>query len=215
MKLATTIIDPATDDIIDKGRKIASFLLETGEIDIEFERGRYRVAGTDREVGIFEVAAATVTRNDLPKDLQGTLAGVSDQTLPIASFPYGAQVCDVEVDPEMGEVQIVRYAAVDDVGRAINPLILYGQTHGGIAQGLARRCLSTAITSLRMGSCWRQVSWITRCRAPTRCRSWPQRSAKCPRRRIGSAAAPAAREARHRRSLQSSTRSSTHSPSWG
>ncbi len=102
MKLATTIIGKATDDIIDKGRKIAGSLLETGEIDIEFERGRYRVAGTDREVGIFEVAAAAVTRTDLPEDLQGPLAGISDQTLPVASFPYGTQVCEVEVDPDTG-----------------------------------------------------------------------------------------------------------------
>jgi aerobic carbon-monoxide dehydrogenase large subunit len=142
MKLATTIIGKATDDIIDKGRKIASFLLETGEIDIEFERGRYRVAGTDREVDIFEVAAAAVARKDLPG--QGLLAGISDQTLPVASFPYGAQVCEVEVDPETGEVQIVSYAAVDDVGRAINPLILHGQTHGGIAQGVGQALLENS-----------------------------------------------------------------------
>ena len=141
MKLATTIIGNATDDIIEKGRKIASFLLETGEIDIEFEGGRYRVAGTDREVGIFEVAAAAVTREDLSEDLRGPLAGISDQTLPVASFPYGTQVCEVEVDPETGEVEIVRYAAVDDVGRAINPLILHGQTHGGIAQGAGQALL--------------------------------------------------------------------------
>jgi carbon-monoxide dehydrogenase large subunit len=144
MKLATTIIGKATDDIIDKGRKIASFLLETGEIDIEFERGRYRVAGTDREVGIFEVAAAGIARKDLPEDLQGPLAGISDQTLPVASFPYGTQVCEVEVDPDTGEVEIMRYAAVDDVGRAINPLILHGQTHGGIAQGVGQAMLENS-----------------------------------------------------------------------
>jgi carbon-monoxide dehydrogenase large subunit len=144
MKLAATIIGKATDDIIEKGRKIASFLFETGEIDIEFERGRYRVAGTDREVGIFEVAAAAVTRKDLPEDVQGPLAGISDQTLPIASFPYGTQVCEVEVDPETGEVEIIRYAAVDDVGRAINPLILHGQTHGGIAQGVGQALLENS-----------------------------------------------------------------------
>jgi hypothetical protein len=131
----------ATDDIIDKGRRIASFLLETGEIDIEFEGGRYRVAGTDRDVGIFDVAAAAATRKDLPEDLQGSLAGISDQTLPVPSFPYGTQVCEVEVDPETGEVEIVHYAAVDDVGRAINPLILHGQTHGGIAQGVGQALL--------------------------------------------------------------------------
>jgi len=141
MKLAATIIGEATDDIIDKGRRIASLLFETGEIDIEFDRGRYRVAGTDREVGLFEVAAAAAMRKDLPADLQGPLAGISDQTLPVASFPYGAQICEVEVDPDTGEVAIVRYAAVDDVGRAVNPLILHGQTHGGIAQGVGQALL--------------------------------------------------------------------------
>ena len=73
--------------------------------------------------------------------MQGPLAAVSDQTLPVASFPYGTQICEVEVDPDTGEVEIVGYAAVDDVGRAINPLILHGQTHGGIAQGVGQALL--------------------------------------------------------------------------
>ncbi|HEY8290339.1 MAG TPA: xanthine dehydrogenase family protein molybdopterin-binding subunit [Acetobacteraceae bacterium] len=141
MKLATTIIGAATDEIIDKGRRIASLLLETSEQDIEFDGGRYRVTGTDREIGIFDVAKAAQTRKDLPPDLQGVLGAISDQTLPVASFPYGAQVCEVEVDPETGCVEIVGYAAVDDVGRAINPLILHGQTHGGIAQGVGQALL--------------------------------------------------------------------------
>ena len=127
--------------IIDKGRKIASYLLEAGEVDIEFEGGRFRVAGTDREIGLFEVAAAATARPDLPEELQGPLAGISDQTLPVASFPYGTQVCEVEVDAETGAVEIVGYAAVDDVGRAINPMILHGQTHGGIAQGVGQALL--------------------------------------------------------------------------
>ena len=151
MKLAATIIGKATDDIIDKGRKIASFLPETGEIDIEFERGRYRVADTDREVGIFDVATAALTRKDLPEDLQAPLAGISDQTLRVASFPYGTQVCEVEVDPETGEVEILGYAAVDDVGRAINPLILHGQTHGGIAQGVGQALLESSYYEPRSG----------------------------------------------------------------
>ncbi len=141
MKLAATIIGDATDAIVAKGRRIASFLLETGEVDLEFEDGRFRVAGTDREVGLFEVAAAAATRADLPEELQGPLAGISDQTLPVASFPYGTQVCEVEVDAETGAVEIVGYAAVDDVGRAINPMILHGQTHGGIAQGVGQALL--------------------------------------------------------------------------
>jgi carbon-monoxide dehydrogenase large subunit len=141
MKLAATIIGAATDEIISKGRTIAGLLLQANQSDVEFDRGRFRVAGTDREIGIFEIARAAVTRADLPEELHGALAGISDQTIPVASFPYGAQVCEVEIDPETGAVEIVAYAAVDDVGRAINPLILHGQTHGGIAQGVGQALL--------------------------------------------------------------------------
>jgi len=144
MKLATTIIGQATDDIIDKGRRIAGFLLETGEADIEFDRGTYRVAGTDRAIGLFDVAEAAATRRDLPSELQGVLGAVSDQTLPVASFPYGSQVVEVEVDAETGAVTIAGYVAVDDVGRAINPMILHGQTHGGIAQGVGQALLENS-----------------------------------------------------------------------
>jgi aerobic carbon-monoxide dehydrogenase large subunit len=138
MRVAATIIGNATDEIIDKGRRIASVLFEAGEADIEFAHGRYRIAGTDREIPIFEVAAAALSRADLPDDLKGPLAGVCDENLPVASFPYGTQVCEVEVDPETGAVAILRHTAVDDVGRAVNPLILHGQTHGGIAQGVGQ-----------------------------------------------------------------------------
>ena len=141
MKLAATIIGQATDDIIDTGRKIASFLFEAGEADISFEDGRFRIAGTDRELGIFEVAAAAATSSDLPQALQGPLAAASDQTLPVASFPYGTQICEVEIDAQTGAVEIVGYSAVDDVGRAVNPMILHGQTHGGIAQGVGQALL--------------------------------------------------------------------------
>src|SRR6516162_8493443 len=141
MKLAATIVGQATDDIIAKGRKIAGHLLEAGEADIEFAEGRYRIAGTDRELGLFEVANAAAKRSGLPAELQGPLAAVSDQTLPVASFPYGTQICEVEVDPETGAVEIVGYTAVDDVGRAVNPMIVHGQTHGGIAQGVGQALL--------------------------------------------------------------------------
>ena len=144
MKLATTIIGAATDEIIEKGRRIAGALLEASVADIEFAAGQFRVAGTDRSLSIFEAARAAATLGDLPADLQGPLAGISDQTLPVASFPYGAQVCEVEVDPDTGTVEIVAYAAVDDVGRAVNPMILHGQTHGGIAQGVGQALLEQA-----------------------------------------------------------------------
>jgi aerobic carbon-monoxide dehydrogenase large subunit len=141
MKLAVPVIGEATDEIIEKGRRIAGHLFEASLADIEFAAGRFRVAGTDREIGIFEIAAAAARRIDLPAELQGPLAAVSDQTLPVASFPYGTQICEVEVDPETGAVEIVAHAAVDDVGRAVNPMILHGQTHGGIAQGVGQALL--------------------------------------------------------------------------
>ena len=151
MKLATTIIGQATDEIIAKGRKIASFLFEAGEPDIEFARGRFRVAGTDREIGLFEVAAAAGTRTDLPSELQGPLAGISDQILPVASFPYGTQICEVEVDAETGAVEIVGHTAVDDIGRAVNPMIVHGQTHGGLAQGVGQALLEHSHYDLETG----------------------------------------------------------------
>jgi aerobic carbon-monoxide dehydrogenase large subunit len=144
MKLASTIVHRATAAIIDKGRKIAGHLLETGEADIEFAAGRFRIAGTDREIGLFEVAAAAAERADLPEGLRGALAAISDETLPVASFPYGTQICEVEVDAETGHVDIVGHVAVDDVGRAVNPMILHGQTHGGIAQGVGQALLEDA-----------------------------------------------------------------------
>ena len=141
MKMATLVVGKATDDIIDRGRKIAAHLFEASEPDIEFSRGVFRIAGTNRELGIFDIARAAATRKDLPDELQGTLAAVSDQVVHVASFPYGAQVCEVEVDPETGVVEILSYAAVDDVGRPVNPLIVDGQTHGGIAQGAGQALL--------------------------------------------------------------------------
>jgi aerobic carbon-monoxide dehydrogenase large subunit len=144
MKLAATIIGKATREIIDKGRQIAGLLLEAGEADLEFAEGGYRIVGTDREISLFAVAAGAAGRADLPEELRGPLRGISDETLPVASFPYGAQICEVEVDAETGVVEIVGYVAIDDVGRAINPLILHGQTHGGIAQGVGQALLEDA-----------------------------------------------------------------------
>jgi carbon-monoxide dehydrogenase large subunit len=140
MKLAATIVGEATDAIIEKGRRIAGVLFETSEADIEFADGRFLVAGTDREIDLFALAAAAAGAG-LPQALRGPLAGISDRTLALASFPYGTQICEVEVDPETGSVEIVGYTAVDDVGRAVNPLILHGQTHGGIAQGAGQALL--------------------------------------------------------------------------
>jgi carbon-monoxide dehydrogenase large subunit len=138
LRLASIVMLNASRDIIAKGAQIASHILEAAAADLEFADGRFRVKGTDRGLGIFEVAVAALRRNDLPDGLFGPLAAESDETVNVASFPYGCHVCEVEVDPETGVVEIVKYSAVDDVGRAVNPMIVHGQIHGGITHGVGQ-----------------------------------------------------------------------------
>jgi aerobic carbon-monoxide dehydrogenase large subunit len=150
MRLAGIVIGKASDAVIAKGKRIAAHVLETAEHDIDFAAGRFTVKGTDRSLGLFEVARATQTRHDLPDDLRGALTAECDETVQVGGFPYGSHVCEVEVDLETGTIDIVGYAAVDDVGRAINPRILHGQTHGAITQGigqaLSERCVYDSST---------------------------------------------------------------------
>jgi carbon-monoxide dehydrogenase large subunit len=138
LRLASIVMLNASRDIIAKGLQIASHAMEAAATDIEFIDGRFAVKGTDRSLGIFEIAAEALRRNDLPDDLRGPLRGESDETVNLASFPYGCHVCEVEVDPDTGVVELVRYSAVDDVGRAVNPMIVHGQIHGGITHGVGQ-----------------------------------------------------------------------------
>jgi carbon-monoxide dehydrogenase large subunit len=135
MRLGGVVMAKASDRLVERGARLAAWLLESAVEDVEFTERRFRVRGTDRAVDLFAVAAAA-QRDDAPADLRGPLEGECDETVSTPSFPYGSAVCEVEVDPESGAVEIVRYTSVDDVGRAINPLIVHGQTHGGIAQGV-------------------------------------------------------------------------------
>jgi carbon-monoxide dehydrogenase large subunit len=144
MRLGSIVIKKSTDGIIEKGLRIAEHLLETAVADIEFKNGRFAVKGTNHAVGLFEVARAAAGRSDLPEDLRGPLYAACDETVLVASFPYGAHVCEVEVDPETGKVTLINYVAIDDVGRAVNPLIIHGQVHGGIAQGVGQALLEHA-----------------------------------------------------------------------
>jgi carbon-monoxide dehydrogenase large subunit len=141
LRLGSIVMLNASNEIIAKGLRIASHVLEAGVEDLEFTAGRFAVKGTDRSIGMFEVAAAALERNDLPDDLRGELGAVGDETVLLAAFPYGCHVCEVEVDPETGAVRIVRYAAVDDVGRAVNPMIVHGQVQGGITHGIGQALL--------------------------------------------------------------------------
>jgi aerobic carbon-monoxide dehydrogenase large subunit len=141
MRIASLAIGEASDRIIEKGRAIAAHLLEAGEADIAFAEGAFTIKGTDRSIGIFAVAQAAATRPDLPEALRGTLDGIGDHTVSVGAFPSGTHICEVEVDPETGAVHIVAWTGVDDVGLAVNPLILHGQTHGAAAQGIGQALL--------------------------------------------------------------------------
>ncbi len=135
MRMAGFVMGRATDAVIARGKRITAHMLEVAATDIEFGAGRFTIKGTDRSQTIFEVAEAALNHADLPAELRGPLAAEHEQLFKDGGYPYGGQVCEVEIDPDTGVVQIVRHAAVDDVGRAVNPLILHGQTHGAIVQG--------------------------------------------------------------------------------
>ncbi|HEV8585643.1 MAG TPA: xanthine dehydrogenase family protein molybdopterin-binding subunit [Methylomirabilota bacterium] len=137
MRQAGVVMAKASDAIVERGKKIAAWLLEAADADIELVRRRFAVRGTDRSVDLFEVAAAAL-RADAPAEVRGPLAGVGDETISTPSYPYGCAVCEVEIDPETGVVEVARWTCVDDCGRAVNPMILHGQTHGGIAAGVGQ-----------------------------------------------------------------------------
>jgi carbon-monoxide dehydrogenase large subunit len=132
MRHAATVFTIAAKSLVEKGKRLAAFLTEAEAADIEFVDGRFK---GERSFTWFELARASATAL-LPENLRGGLAVVEDNEMHDPVFPNGCAVCELEVDPETGEVRITRYAQVDDVGRCINPLIVHGQTHGGIAQGV-------------------------------------------------------------------------------
>ena len=123
----------ATDIIVEKGKRIAAWMLESSEQDIEFDKGTFVVIGTDRSVSLKTVARKSYSPEGLPSEFgiglegQGTFAGPQ-------TYPYGCMICEVEVDPATGVVKIDKFVHVDDVGVAINPMMVAGQTHGSIAQ---------------------------------------------------------------------------------
>jgi len=138
MRMGAIVITQAVDAILAKGKRIAAIALEAAEADIEYAGTQFRVAGTDRSIGLFEIARLAEAGEGLPGELCGPLRDEAQIEFRKAVIGNGAQVVEVEVDPETGVVTFPRYTAVDDVGRAINPQLIDGQTHGGIAQGIGQ-----------------------------------------------------------------------------
>ena len=145
-QLAGSAIVVAADRLIDKGRKIAAHMMEAAVPDIAFDNGRFAIAGTDRSVGIAEVAKESFHSAQLPNDVEtGFTERANFGPADPATFPSGAHLCEVEIDEETGEVELTRYAAVDDVGRVLNPLLCEGQIHGGIVQGVGQALMEDLV----------------------------------------------------------------------
>lgn len=128
----------AADKSIAKGRELAAHLLETSAADIAYGDGTFSVVGTDRSIGLFEVAAAARDPARLPEGMEPGLDADHDHTAEASTFPNGCHTCEVEIDPDTGEIEIVAFRVVDDFGVALNPTLLEGQVHGGIGQGLGQ-----------------------------------------------------------------------------
>ncbi|MBI5912756.1 MAG: xanthine dehydrogenase family protein molybdopterin-binding subunit [Betaproteobacteria bacterium] len=130
----------AADEVIAQGKNAAAGLLEAAAADVEYGDGEYRIAGTDRAVSLFEVARAT-------QGLQAT----HTRTPEAFTYPNGCHICELEVDADTGVVRIARYSIVDDFGRAINPLLLEGQVHGGTVQGIGQALLELGLYDAESG----------------------------------------------------------------
>jgi carbon-monoxide dehydrogenase large subunit len=128
----------ASEKVIDKGKQIAGVALEASAADIEFRLGRFTIVGTDRGIGIMELAERLRGGMKLPEGVPDTLDVSHVHELAPSAFPNGAHVAEVEIDPDTGWVEVVKYTMVNDFGTVINPLLVEGQSHGGVVQGIGQ-----------------------------------------------------------------------------
>jgi aerobic carbon-monoxide dehydrogenase large subunit len=141
-----TAILEASEQVIERGKQVASIVLEAAPADIEFARGRFAIAGTDRSVGLLELAA--MLRGDslaLPADVPRSLDVTHVAGEIASSWPNGCHVAELEVDPDTGTVEIVGYTAINDFGVQVNPMLVEGQVHGGVAQGIGQALMEATV----------------------------------------------------------------------
>lgn len=136
--LAGSALVLAADKVIEKGRRIAAHMLEAASDDIEFSAGEFVVAGTDRRVSLSEVSRTAHTVRALPADMDSGLQGFATFTPPGPTFPNACHICECLLDPQTGFMEFTNYWAAEDVGTVMNPMLLKGQLHGGIVQGLGQ-----------------------------------------------------------------------------
>ncbi|MGC1667341.1 MAG: xanthine dehydrogenase family protein molybdopterin-binding subunit [Pseudolabrys sp.] len=145
MFVSTALSESATI-VIDRGKQVASHVLEASVRDIEFKAGRFTIAGTDRSIGLLDVAARLRAGLKLPDGVPSSLDVDHVVKDPVPSaFPNGCHIAEVEVDPETGAANVVRYTAVNDLGTIVNPLLVEGQIQGGVVQGLGQVLLEQAV----------------------------------------------------------------------
>ena len=141
-----TAIVKAVDKVIAKGKKIAAHLLEAADTDIEFEGGQFKVAGTDKAIPFAQIALTAYVPHNFPHDkLEPGLNENAFYDPSNFTYPAGTYICEVEVDPATGVTRVERFTAVDDFGNVVNPMIVEGQVHGGLAQGLGQALLEHGI----------------------------------------------------------------------
>src|SRR6201997_1808321 len=145
MHSGTAIVE-ASAKVIEQGRQIASHVLEASAADIEFAQGRFVIAGTDRAIGIMELAERLRAGLKVPEGVPSTLDVRHVTDGPGAStYPNGCHVCEVELDPDTGVIEVVKYVSVNDFGTVINPLIVEGQLHGGVIQGVGQALMEMTV----------------------------------------------------------------------
>ena len=137
----------ASDKVIDKGKQIAGVALEASAADIEFKTGRFTIVGTDRGIGIMELAEKLRGGMKLPEGVPDTLDVSHVHEAAPSAYPNGTHVCEVEIDPDTGIVEIAKYTMVGDFGTVINPLLVEGQSHGGVVQGIGQALYERVVYS--------------------------------------------------------------------
>jgi len=146
LSVGGTAIVKALDKVIAKGKKIAAHLLEAAESDIEFKDGKFTVGGTDRSKAFAEISLAAYVPHNYPLDqLEPGLDETAFYDPTNFTFPAGTHICEVEIDPETGVVEVIAFSACDDFGNIINPMIVEGQVHGGVAQGIGQALLENCV----------------------------------------------------------------------
>ncbi len=152
LSVGGTAIVKALDKIVGKGRKIAAHLLEAAEADIEFKDGKFTVAGTDRSKTFGEIALTAYVPHNYPLDkLEPGLNETAFYDPTNFTFPAGTHICEVEIDPDTGATTVVNFSACDDFGNIINPMIVEGQVHGGLAQGIGQALLEQCVYDAESG----------------------------------------------------------------